>query len=246
MKKTAAIAWLLLGASLLANAAFVSDTPQAPLNALTNEQLLERIDAEIAFARGLSELTPRRTAEWNPLIARAEDIVKAMKASRMRGDPAAEVLKAEKMLEPLGREAKSYTVHSVGHAHIDMNWMWPWPETVAVTNDTFTTVLRLMDEFPDFCFTQSQASVYALIKKHNPDLFEKIKKRVAVSGSPRTPAGPGVRRPGPAPGRGPVTDVRSTPPGDPAHASYRHCHGGVFSNPYGHGGYPQNDIYRRS
>ena len=47
----------------------------------------------------------------------------------MRGDPAAEVLRAEKVLEPLGQEAKRYTVHSVGHAHIDMNWMWPWPET---------------------------------------------------------------------------------------------------------------------
>jgi alpha-mannosidase len=60
-----------------------------------------------------------------------------------------------------------------------MNWMWPWPETVAVTNDTFTTVLKLMDEFPDFRFTQSQASVYALTKKYNPELFEQIRKRVA-------------------------------------------------------------------
>jgi alpha-mannosidase len=50
---------------------------------------------------------------------------------------------------------------------------------VGVTNDTFTTVLTLMDEFPDFRFTQSQASVYALTKQYNPALFEQIKKRVA-------------------------------------------------------------------
>ncbi len=179
MKKTVAIALLLLGTSLHGNTAFVNDTPQASLNASTNEHLLERIEAEIAFAKGLCELTPKRAAEWTPLIAQAEDIVKAMKVARMRGDPVAEVLKAEKTLAPLGPEAKSYAIHSVGHAHIDMNWMWPWPETVGVTNDTFTTVLKLMDEFPDFCFTQSQTSVYALIKKYNPDLFEKIKKRVA-------------------------------------------------------------------
>jgi len=43
----------------------------------------------------------------------------------MRGDPAAEVVRAEKVLGPLGQEARRYTVHSVGHAHIDMNWMWP-------------------------------------------------------------------------------------------------------------------------
>jgi alpha-mannosidase len=161
-----------------ASAAFVNLTAQDP-EQLDQRAASERIEAEIAFAKGLSELTPERAAEWSPLIAHAEDIVRTMKVNRMRGDPVAEVLKAEKALEPLGREAKRYTVHSVGHAHIDMNWMWPWPETVGVTNDTFTTVLKLMDEFPDFCFTQSQASVYALIKKYNPDLFEKIKKRVA-------------------------------------------------------------------
>jgi alpha-mannosidase len=48
-----------------------------------------------------------------------------MKAGGMRGDPAAEVVRAEKVLGPLGQEARRYTVHSVGHAHIDMNWMWP-------------------------------------------------------------------------------------------------------------------------
>ena len=153
--------------------------PQAPLNTATSEQLLERIEADIAFAKGLVELTPARAAEWHPLIARADDIVRAMKAAGMRGDSAAEVANAEQVLAPLGQEARRYTVHSVGHAHIDMNWMWPWPETVAVSNDTFTTVLKLMDEFPDFRFTQSQASVYALTKKYNPELFEQIRKRVA-------------------------------------------------------------------
>lgn len=179
MKKTAAIALFVLGASLFSPAATPGGAPQAPPAASSNEQLLERIEAEIAFARGLVELAPARAAEWAPLIARAEDIVRAMKAGRMRGDPAADVARAEKVLEPLAQTAKSYTVHSVGHAHIDMNWMWPWPETVGVTNDTFTTVLKLMDEFPDFRFTQSQASVYAITKQYNPALFEQIKKRVA-------------------------------------------------------------------
>ena len=40
-----------------------------------------------------------------------------------------------------------------------MNWQRPWSEPVAVINDMFTTVDRLMDEFPDFRFSQSQASV---------------------------------------------------------------------------------------
>jgi alpha-mannosidase len=59
-----------------------------------------------------------------------------------------------------------------------MNWLWGWQETVAVTIDTFDTVLKLMDEFPTFCFTQSQASVYEIVREHHPEQFERIKARV--------------------------------------------------------------------
>ena len=179
MRRTVALALLLLCAPLVGLAGLERASPQSPPAVSTREQLLERIEAEVAFARGLVELTPGRATEWNPLVAQAEAIVKALKAGGAATDAATAVARAEALLAPLAREAKSYTVHSVGHAHIDMNWMWPWPETVAVTNDTFTTVLKLMDEFPDFCFTQSQASVYALAKRYNPELFEKIRRRVA-------------------------------------------------------------------
>src|SRR4030042_2456177 len=86
--------------------------------------------------------------------------------------------KVEKTLQPISAAAKTFTVHCIGHAHIDMNWLWPWEETVNVTNETFITVLNLMDEFPEFHFTQSQASVYEIIRKNNPVLFKIIQKRV--------------------------------------------------------------------
>jgi alpha-mannosidase len=56
--------------------------------------------------------------------------------------------------------------------------MWSWPETVAVTNDTFQTMLTLMDEFPEFIFSQSQASVYELIERYNPPMFEAIRRHI--------------------------------------------------------------------
>ena len=107
MKKAAAAAILVLGASLFPSAAAPGGPPQAPLATSTNDQLLERIEAEIAFAKGLAELTAARAAEWRPLIARAEEIVAAMRAGRMRGDPAADVLRAEKVLAPIGQAAKT-------------------------------------------------------------------------------------------------------------------------------------------
>jgi len=49
---------------------------------------------------------------------------------------------------------------------------------VAVTNDTFQTMLALMDEFPGFIYSQSQASTYELIERYNPPMFEAIRERV--------------------------------------------------------------------
>ena len=84
----------------------------------------------------------------------------------------------EKILAPIGEEAKKYTVHCVGHAHIDMNWMWSWPETVNVAHDTFYTIDKIMDEYPEVKFSQSQISLYKAMEDYCPEIFEKIKKRI--------------------------------------------------------------------
>jgi len=147
--------------------------------AADQRHLLERFSAEIEFAEGLARLHPRKAKTWRRLIDQATDAV-AKAAGSGRADRLRRAVRdAETLLAPVGKAAKAYTVHCVGHGHIDMNWMWSWPETVAVTNDTFTTVLRLMDEFDDFCYTQSQASVYAICADYSPDLLERIKVRVA-------------------------------------------------------------------
>ncbi|MGQ9782464.1 MAG: alpha-mannosidase [Armatimonadota bacterium] len=70
------------------------------------------------------------------------------------------------------------TVHLVGHAHIDMNWLWLWPETIEVCRNTFDTAMKLMDEFPGFKFSQSQAVTYLAMQEHHPEVFERIKESV--------------------------------------------------------------------
>lgn len=86
--------------------------------------------------------------------------------------------KAEEMLMPLADDAKSYKLILAGHAHIDMNWMWSWQETVASTIATFTTMLNVMDEYPEFCFSQSQTAVYKIIDDYAPELHDRIKARI--------------------------------------------------------------------
>lgn len=85
---------------------------------------------------------------------------------------------AEKCLLPLAVEAKTYTLLLVGHAHLDMNWMWSWDETVATVVATFKTMLKLMEEYPGFCFSQSQASTYKIIEDYAPELMPQIQKRI--------------------------------------------------------------------
>jgi len=85
---------------------------------------------------------------------------------------------AEKMLASLSNEAKSYRLLCAAHAHIDMNWMWRWDETVAITLDTFRTMLQLMDEYPQFKFSQSQASVYQIVETYAPEMLGEIRQRI--------------------------------------------------------------------
>ena len=74
---------------------------------------------------------------------------------------------------PVGRLALT------GHAHIDLAWLWPVAETRRKGRRTFATVLDLMERYPDFTFNQSSAQLYAWIEEDAPDLFARVKERVA-------------------------------------------------------------------
>ena len=144
---------------------------------------MEFVEDLIAFESDASKQGRRAAAgfsakKWNELAEQAWQLVEKAVAGGSARSLSKAVTEAEALLEPIARVAKTFTVHCVGHAHIDMNWMWSWPETVNTTNDTFLTMLKLMDEYPDFCFTQSQASVYEIVEKHNPPMLDAIRARV--------------------------------------------------------------------
>ncbi len=65
-----------------------------------------------------------------------------------------------------------------GHSHIDVAWLWTVKEVIRKTARTFSNNLSLMDVYPDFKFSQSQAALYDFMKKHYPEVFEKIKEKV--------------------------------------------------------------------
>lgn len=68
---------------------------------------------------------------------------------------------------------------AIGHAHMDIAYLWPVAETRAKNARTYANVLRLMQENDDYHFTHSQPQLYEHTKQDFPELFAQIKTRVA-------------------------------------------------------------------
>jgi alpha-mannosidase len=86
---------------------------------------------------------------------------------------------AVKVQEEAPEEYFNGFMHLVGQSHIDIAWLWPVRETVRKSSRTFSTVCTLMDEYPEFIYSQSQPLLYAFVKEHYPELYERIKARIA-------------------------------------------------------------------
>ncbi|WP_046225601.1 alpha-mannosidase [Paenibacillus dauci] len=67
----------------------------------------------------------------------------------------------------------------VGQSHIDIAWLWPIRETVRKTSRTFSTMCTLLEQYPEFIYTQSQPQLFAYVKDHYPDLYAKVKAYIA-------------------------------------------------------------------
>ncbi|GHU79323.1 alpha-mannosidase [Clostridia bacterium] len=74
---------------------------------------------------------------------------------------------------------RDVSVICVGHSHIDVAWLWTLEQTREKVLRTFSTVLRLMDRYPEYKFTASQAQLFQYLKEESPALFEQVRKRVA-------------------------------------------------------------------
>ncbi len=68
---------------------------------------------------------------------------------------------------------------SVGHTHIDVAWLWDLYQTRHKAVRSFSTVLKLMEQYPEYTFISSQAHLYNVIKEDEPELFDRIRQRVA-------------------------------------------------------------------
>jgi alpha-mannosidase len=81
-------------------------------------------------------------------------------------------------LEALRPLLQTATFYLTGNSHIDAAWLWPWTETVDVVKRTFGTALQLMEEYPNYTYTQSAAAYNEWMAQKYPDINTRIKQRI--------------------------------------------------------------------
>jgi len=146
---------------------------------------LEMIDAREQFHTELDIATALGEKGHDHEIGEAVAEAKGQEdvAAYERGDAEAylaSLQRARVTLQKARPHMHGATGHLVGHAHIDLQWLWPWSETVEhIIPDTFGQAVKFMDEFPEFTFTQSSPCLYLTTKETYPDLYAKMKKYVA-------------------------------------------------------------------
>lgn len=77
-----------------------------------------------------------------------------------------------------GNKNNTVTASSIGHTHIDVAWLWTVEQTKAKVARSFSTVLELMDEYPEYLFMSSQPALYVFLKERYPELYAQVKQRV--------------------------------------------------------------------
>ncbi len=119
---------------------------------------------------------PRR---WIILRALEDALDKALDLQDVAGSAAA----ARSVLAPVLASpavASAHRVSAVGHAHIDSAWLWPLRETVRKVGRTVANVTALMDDHPELIFAMSSAQQWEWMRDHRPDLWERMKEKVAT------------------------------------------------------------------
>ncbi|OLP19431.1 alpha-mannosidase [Leptolyngbya sp. 'hensonii'] len=117
--------------------------------------------------------------EQVPQMAAALSLLQGVAVTdRERFDQA--ITQLRQTLIPLATGLKQRRIGLLGHAHLDLAWLWPVSETWAAAERTFRSVLSLQQDFPDLIFCHSSPALYAWIEDHRPALFSEIQAQVAA------------------------------------------------------------------
>ncbi|MCX8053135.1 MAG: hypothetical protein N3B12_04955 [Armatimonadetes bacterium] len=115
---------------------------------------------ELARVFAVVPMKPEEVGEkiWRPAIAEAVEIMKPL----------------------LNTHNSPTTPYAglIGHSHIDTAWLWPLEETWRKCARTFSSILNLMEQYPEMTFLQPAPCHTEQVKNLYPSLFDRIKTKV--------------------------------------------------------------------
>jgi len=161
---------------LFGNLQVNGEVSQADIAVCDNQVRSLYYDFEVLldFLKVLPENSPRYQQILTGLHDVAHLIHEGIPASVARGSAILAPLLAKKGGDP------SLQISAVGHAHMDLAWLWPIRETIRKGARTFATALELIDRYPDYVFGASQPQYFLWMKEHYPALYARIKEQVAA------------------------------------------------------------------
>lgn len=138
---------------------------------------LQKAREDIALVKAFLKSTPDPAVEGH--LKEAEAMLNAVEQKDASAEEVQAVLHAANhALSHTHPVMRKYTGDLVGHAHIDLQWLWEWQEGLVVTHDTFNQAVKFMNEFPGFTFSQSSSWLYQAVEEQYPELFKQIQQKV--------------------------------------------------------------------
>ncbi len=134
--------------------------PEGVLLGTALELVALRQPAELAAALG----------PWDP----ADPPPAAQLARALASGPLARPRQSAEAVAPPPAPGPDF--HVLGHAHLDLAWLWPVADTWRAAERTFASALALMERHPQLHFAHSTPALYAWIEQHRPALFAAIRR----------------------------------------------------------------------
>nr|WP_290221811.1 alpha-mannosidase [Trichocoleus desertorum] len=127
----------------------------------------------------LNTFAPEKLADLAAAIAHLDwNALNAGDRSPVKFDQSLQQLR--QTLQPFSDWIKQRQICLLGHAHLDLAWLWPVSETWEAAERTFKSALQLQQDFPELIFCHSTPALYAWIEANRPALFAAVQAQVTA------------------------------------------------------------------
>jgi len=117
-----------------------------------------------------------------PAVRILRSLLSAAAAAALAGNATAQTSSFAPHQQGQSRDlSQEKTLYVVGYAHLDTQWNWDYTQTINKNiPKTLYDNFALFDKYPDYVFTFSGVTRYAMMKEYYPAEYEKVKSLIAA------------------------------------------------------------------